>query len=208
MFNESIVIGITGPTGAGKSTLSYQMKKNGCEVIDVDLIGRNCVARSSKCLEQLVEYFGNTIILEDGELNRKGLAKLAFSSREATNKLNELTHPFILIELKKRVASLKRKGKIIVIDAALLFEMKANELCDYTISVVAPKDIRLKRIINRDNLTKKEALIRMNAQNDDEFYEMNCDFILKNDLGHDKLKIFASNLFLNLMEAINGQKDF
>ncbi len=207
-MNNSIVVGITGPTGSGKSTLSSEMQKNGCELINADIIGRNFVEGNSECLKQLIEYFGKIIILENGKLNRKKLAELAFSSRESTDKLNEITHPLILKELKRRVTELKKKRKIIIIDAALLFEIRANRLCNYIVAVIAPKDLRLKRIMDRDNLTKQDAIMRIEAQNNDDFYKMNADFTLKNNLGHDELKIFANNLFLNLMEAVDGQKDF
>ena len=169
-MNNSIVVGITGPTGSGKSTLSSEMQKNGCELINADIIGRNFVEGNSECLKQLIEYFGKIIILENGKLNRKKLAELAFSSRESTDKLNEITHPLILKELKRRVTELKKKRKIIIIDAALLFEIRANRLCNYIVAVIAPKDLRLKRIMDRDNLTKQDAIMRIEAQNNDDFY--------------------------------------
>lgn len=207
-MNNVLVVGITGPTGSGKSTLSLEFQKNGCELINVDILGRSCIERNSKCVEQLIEYFGKAIILENGKLNRKKLAELAFSSREATDKLNEITHPLILKELKRRVTELKKKRKIVIIDAALLLETGANKLCDYIIAVIAPRDLRLKRIMNRDNLTKQNAIMRIEAQKDDNFYKMNADYILKNNLCHNELKEVARNLFLNLMGAVDGQKDF
>ena len=122
----------------------------------------------------LAEQFGNDII-ENGILNRQLLADRAFSSPESTEKLNSILHPAIL--------ELCRKDAVFpsVLDAPLLFECRGNEMCYKSIAVLAPWEIRLNRIVERDTITKEQALARMNVQKHEEFYKTNSDFTVIND---------------------------
>lgn len=184
---NKIVIGLTGQTGAGKSTASEIMKQRGCRVINADLISREVVGTGTDCLKMLTNAFGCDIINSDGSLNRHCLAEKAFSSRENTKRLNEITHPFIFKLTKRRIDEAFSEGyNIVVFDAPQLFESGSDKLCDIIISVIAPEDCRLSRIISRDNITQEQALSRMNVQLSEKYFIEHSDYILdgSSDVGH------------------------
>lgn len=179
-FKKGVTAGLTGQTGAGKSSVGKLLAENGCEIIDTDKIARAITEKGSPVLSLLAEAFGEDII-EEGVLNRKLLAKRAFSSRENTEKLNAVTHPEITRRVKERIEKAFLEGKkAAVIDAAALFESGEDKLCDFTAAVVCPEEIRLKRIIERDSLTAEQAKTRIKAQYGEEYYTGKADLIIRN----------------------------
>ncbi len=171
------IIGITGGSGAGKTTITKYIKKLGAEILDADIVAREVVEPSKPALKEIEKEWGN--VVENNVLNRRELAKIVFNDKSALHKLNTITHKYIIDEIKKRIE--KSCAPIFVIDAISLFESGLSDICDVTISVIAEKGIRLKRIMERDNLTKIEASDRINAQKDDEFYIKNADFVIYNN---------------------------
>lgn len=172
----NIIIGITGPTGSGKSVLSKYCNKFGFRHINCDTLAREAVQKHSEGLLALTMSFGNDILNNDGSLNRKRLAAKAFCSKENTELLNKTILPFI----KKLVLKETNKGKILL-DAPTLFESGINKICFKTIAVLSDKNIRLERIIARDNLAEEDALLRINAGKSDNFYKENADYIIYNN---------------------------
>lgn len=176
------VYGLTGKTGAGKSSVALLLKEKGFFVIDGDLVAREIVLPGSEALGQLSAAFGKDIILADGSLDRKRLAQRAFSSSENTALLNEITHPFI----KKRFEELLHKAEEegferAVIDAAALLESDCRELCERIIVVHADEKTRLERILRRDGITPEQALTRIRGQKDDDYYLSQADYVIVND---------------------------
>lgn len=175
------VIGLTGKTGAGKSTVAEFLKEKGCFIIDGDKIARDILLPGEPAVKELSDAFGEDIILPDGSVDRKKLASRAFASTESTDKLNRITHPRITDRFIKERDSAEKDGyKFAVIDAAALLESDCKNLCSYFIVVTAPEEIRLERILKRDGITKEQALTRINAQKSDEYYFSQADYIVKN----------------------------
>ena len=175
------VVGLTGPTGAGKGYVSEYLESLGCYVCDTDGIARELTAENSPFLSVLTEHFGEDIV-NDGVLDRKLLASRAFATKEKQELLNSLMHPEIIAIANERCREALYNGAVAsIIDAPLLFEAKGDEVCDTVISVVAPKEIRLERIMNRDSITEEQALSRMNVQHEDEFYTKKSEFTVVND---------------------------
>lgn len=195
------LIGITGPTGAGKSTITEHLKSKGCYAIDADKLGRMSLEKGSDCLVQACAVFGDDILNSDGTLNRQLLAKRAFSTPENTQKLNNITHPWITMQVIKAVDEIRSKDEnpIILFDAAVLLESKMDVLCDYVIAVVAPVEIRRERIINRDNLTKENADIRIKAQNSNDFYTNRADFVIDGSLSKNEIYINVDKILDNII---------
>ncbi len=171
------ILGLTGPTGAGKSSLREIAAKSGFKVVDCDEIARLAVVKDSEGLSALVKAFSSDILFEDGTLNRKKLAEIAFSNKENTELLNKTIFPFI-IELVNN--EIKNETKVLL-DAPTLFESGINRICNKTIAVLANKDSRFERITKRDSLTPKEAMLRINAGKPDDFYKQNADIIIYNN---------------------------
>ena len=181
-----MIIGLTGQTGSGKSTVCEILTQNGLFVIDCDKISREITAKGSPVLLKLAEKFGSDILCEDMSLNRKKLAEKAFSSKENTLLLNSITHPEITKLIEKKIK--ENLDKTIVLDAPTLFESGADKLCDKIVCVLADENIRVDRIIERDNITHEQALARISAQKDDSFFINNCDTVIYNNTGTEQLK--------------------
>ena len=175
------VFGLTGKTGAGKSTVASLLSKKGFFVIDGDLIARRVTEKGSPVLESLAGCFGRDILFPDGTLDRKKLASRAFASKEATKKLCELTHPEIHRLFLEEIKKGEKEGlERCLIDAAALLESPSKKLCEKIIVVFCPEEIRLERILKRDNITKNQALQRIKAQKEDSFYLSQADIIINN----------------------------
>ena len=171
-------IGLTGQTGAGKSTVSEFAAKMGYRIINADKVAREVMGNNSECLKRLAEIFGSDIINSDGSCNRKLLAKRAFSSRENTDILNSITHPAIISKVREYIDIYSKESDVIIFDAPQLFESGGDRMCDEIIAVVAPVDVRLKRLISRDGISESDVLMRMNAQLDEDFFRANADYII------------------------------
>lgn len=178
------LIGLTGKTGAGKSTVSKILKEHGAFIIDGDAVSREVLKTSPELEERLKKAFGDDIY-EGKTLNRALLAKRAFSSKESTELLNSIFHPVINGYISALAKKAFLKYDTVVVDAAALIESGFFVRCDMLVTVTAPKEIRLERIMKRDKIDRDAALLRMNAQKSDEFYTENADIIIKNYEPHD-----------------------
>lgn len=174
------VIGLTGQTGAGKSTVARLFEEKGVYNIDADLLARKAV-ENPEVIASLCAEFGEDII-KNGSLDRRELARRAFSDPEKQAILNSITHPEVTKLAVEEIHSAEKSGaKAVLIDAALLFESCLPALCSVTVSVVAEKETRLERIMKRDSISREDALIRMNAQKDEEYYKQKADVVINNN---------------------------
>lgn len=194
------VFGLTGKTGAGKSTVAALLSKKGFFVVDGDVVARRATEKGSPVLKGLAEFFGEDILLPDETLDRKKLASRAFASKEATEKLCELTHPEIHRLFLEEIKKGEKDGfERCLIDAAALLESPSKKLCEKIIVVHCPQEIRLERILKRDGISKQQALQRINAQKDDSFYLSKADIIINNyppyDIEKEILKVTKGGVF-------------
>lgn len=175
------IIGLTGPTGAGKSSVAAVWQESGAYIIDTDRLARQVVLPDSPCLQKLVDAFGDTILSDDGTLNRAALANIAFSDTNAAATLNSITHPAILALTKAEIEAAAQKGyTTAIVDAPLLFEASFDTICHHVVTVIAPYEQRKARIMSRDALTEDAAELRMAAQNRDAFYCRDGVTVLQN----------------------------
>lgn len=172
------VVGITGTSGSGKSTVAGIIQQNyNAQIIDADQIAKELTQQDTEYLRKITKTFGEEI-LENGKLNRKKLADIIFSDKKQKEKIDKLTQKYVVDEIKKQVK--ESKNKLVLLDVPLLFETKVNEICDITIGVIADKKQKIERICKRDNIEEKQALARLSNQKDDKFFSNNCDYIVKN----------------------------
>lgn len=184
------IIGITGNSGSGKSTISKLISKNyEAKIIDADKIAKEMTKNNGEYLQAIRQAFGNDVI-KNNELDRKKLADIVFLNRAEKEKLDGLTFEYVVEEIKKELeANQNLDYQYIILDVSLLFESKLDKLCDYTIGVIAPKTEKIKRICKRDKLSKEKALQRLNSQPNDEFFTKNCNTVINNENKEETIKM-------------------
>lgn len=198
------VIGLTGQTGAGKTTVGAVLRRRGFAVIDCDLVSRDVVRPGEPALTQLAAQFGGTVLSADGSLNRKKLGELVFGNPQELAALGEITYPHIMAELQKRMNEINAgHTNGIVLDAPTLFESGADSICDVVIAVLAPEPLRFARIMERDNLTQAAAAARIASQHDDEYYSARARYVLRNTADPAQLERLAEELAEQLTQPRN-----
>lgn len=199
MNNNYKLYGLTGPTGSGKTTVTDILKNHRFEIVNADEIAHKALL-DTELISALKIAFGEGIINPDGSINRRETAKIAFSSKENTEILNSLTHPVILRLAVEEFERLSREGsKNIVFDAPTLFESGSDKLCQKIISVIAPENLRARRIMKRDNISEAEAIKRISAQKIEEFFRENSDFVIENDGDIKALKAKTESIIKELI---------
>lgn len=182
-----MVIGLTGQSGAGKTTICEQLLVNDCYILNCDKLA-HLVLNSSKCLEKLIEEFSVNILDADKNLNRKALSAIVFGDKEKLDRLNKITHPIILEEIEIKINENKILNEIIILDAPTLFESGVDKLCDKIIGVISNTENLLNRIMSRDNIDLDTAKNRLANQHDIAFFKENCDYIIENNSDISDLK--------------------
>lgn len=193
------IIGVTGGIGSGKSTVSRVLKDLGAKIIDADKVAREIVYKGGKVLDELTAFFGNEILDESDGLNRKKLGEIVFNNPEKLEVLNQIMHKHIVDRIVNDLNTAKSEGKweIIVIDAPIPLEHGFIDLVDEVWVVVADKETRIKRVMDRSGLTYEEALSRINSQLKDEEYSRIADEIIVNDGAIEDLEKSVVKLFIN-----------
>lgn len=178
---DTMVIGLTGQSGAGKSTVCSLLRDQGVAIVDADQVARDVVSQGSGCLAEIALEFGIGVLAADGTLNRRKLGEQVFSDKKKLRRLNAITFPYITREIREQIKEHQRREQpIIVLDAPTLFESSSEKMCDKVISVVAPVELRRNRIMLRDSLDQQHADARIASQHDDEFYASRSDFVIEN----------------------------
>lgn len=171
-----MIIGITGPTGSGKTTLLNLIAQQGGMILDCDAIYHRLLRTDKNLLCAIEKRFPGTV--ENGQLNRKKLGAIVFSDADALQDLNTITHAAV----KKAVlAQLEKNPSLAAIDAIGLFEGNLAQLCDTTVAVIAPREVRIQRIMARDGIPYEYAANRVDAQHDAAWFSKQCDYTLENN---------------------------
>ena len=171
-----LIIGITGGTGCGKTTLLNLIASRGGLILDCDAIYHELLISDKKMLSAIENRFPG--VVENGALNRKKLGTIVFADENALLELNRITHAAVKQEVLRR---LETAPKLTAIDAIGLFEGNLAELCDVTVAVTAPEEERVKRLMLRDSISESYARSRIRAQHSEEWFRERCDHVLSND---------------------------
>ena len=171
-----MIIGITGGTGCGKTTLLQEIEARGGLVLDCDAIYHELLQTDGQMLSAIEARFPGTV--ESGQLNRKKLGGIVFSDENALLDLNKITHGAVKRAVLER---LSKWDGLAAIDAIGLFEGNLAELCDVTVAVTAPEEVRVARLMARDGITEDYARSRIRAQKDGCWFREKCGHVMEND---------------------------
>jgi L-threonylcarbamoyladenylate synthase len=202
--DDDVCIGITGGTGAGKTSALRAFASLGGKVLDCDRIYAELLISSEALRHELVAAFGG-VFLPDGSLDREKLSGIVFGNKEKLDKLDAIAFRFVRPELQRRMEA--DPGRLYAIDAINLIESGLDQNCDRTVAVTAPVELRVRRIMARDGIDEQRARMRVSAQKADDYYREKCDAILENDV--DTPEAFereARLYFEKLIERIKEEK--
>ena len=174
-----LLIGLIGGSGVGKSVVCKAAESLGFAVIDADIIGHNIILKGKPAYNELVSYFGNNILLGNGEIDRKKLGKIVFSNEDKLCKLNEITHSKIDKAIADEITLCN--NRVVVIDGAVLYKAPIFQKCDIIIAVTMPIENRIQNICTRDDISYSEALLRVNSQICDDEYSNMANVTILND---------------------------
>ena len=170
-----LIIGITGGTGCGKTTLLNLIAEQGGLILDCDAIYHELLRSDAPMRSAIAERFPG--VIENGILNRKKLGSIVFADEKALLDLNRITHSAVKQEVLRR---LEAAPQLAAIDAIGLFEGGLAELCDITVAVTAPEETRIHRLMRRDGISEDYARSRIRAQHGEDWFRQRCDRVLEN----------------------------
>ena len=198
-----MIIGITGGTGCGKTTLLTEIENMGGLVLDCDAIYHELLRRDDQLLTAIEARFPG--VVEAGQLNRKKLGAIVFGDEKALLDLNAITHGAVKKEV---LCKLEQRPELAAIDAIALFEAGLAQLCDVTVAIVAPAEDRVRRLMARDSIPEDYARGRIAAQHDEGWFREKCDYILENNdtLDSFRSKCLAFLTHLGITEGISHKE--
>lgn len=175
-----IVIGITGGSGAGKTTALNVLEGLGAKIVDCDELYHDLLETSAEMLGEIGQSFPQAF--QGGKFDRKKLGSIVFSDRQAMERLNSITHKYVGEQVDKILQGHRASGgKIAAVDAIALLESGISGVCDAVVGIVAPREVRMRRIMVREGISSQYAASRIDGQKSEEYFRGNCDYIIENN---------------------------
>lgn len=181
------IVGLTGNSGCGKGTVAEIMAEYGAVILDCDKIAHKNMEPDGIAYNEIKDAFGKEILNGDNTINRKKLATIVFKNKKSLEKLNDITHKYIVKVIDNEI-NINRNKKCVVIDAPLLIEAGLNRKCNFVWAVHAPLELRIERVMNRDHIDRESVLMRFKNQMDFEEIRTYADVVIENSAGLDKLR--------------------
>jgi dephospho-CoA kinase len=195
--SKILLLGVTGGIASGKTTIADMLKELGAHTIDFDILARHVVEPGKQALKEIIAYFGDKVILNNGHLDRKKLSEIVFQDDEKRKRLESIVHPYIFEEFTRRVREIAKKDPYAIIQAVipLLFEVRLQHLVHKILVVYVPKQRQIERLIMRDGITKEEAADRLKAQLPISEKVIYGDFMINNDCPVEETKKQVEDLW-------------
>ncbi|HHJ53583.1 MAG TPA: dephospho-CoA kinase [Caldithrix abyssi] len=207
-YKDPLIVAVTGGIGSGQSTVCKFFEEWGCKVINADLKAKEVIHRDKKLQKELMKTFGNDIFDHNGKLNTKLLAERAFRNELEIQKLNQLVHPRMVESLVEEMEQARFSGKypLVIIDAALIYEISIEKMFDAVVVVDAPMQLRQQRVKDREGMTRKQFKERVDRQIPLEDKVKWADFVIQNDGTLDELKERTRKVFDKLMRMASDKR--
>ncbi len=200
-------IGLTGSTGSGKGYVSDIFVRSEIPCLDTDAVCRDVYKKGEACYDDLVAFFGDVILSDDGEIDRKKLFDTAFPDKDKYEKLNSIAFFHIMKKTQKWLEEKEAEGeKIAVIDAPMLFESGFDKLCDKVISVTADRPTQIYRVMKRDGISEEVALSRLAKQKSNIYYESKSDYVLDNSVTNEENIWTDTRRLIGVLKRISQDK--
>ena len=201
-----LTVGLTGSTGSGKGYVSDIMERAGVPCLDTDRVCREVYRKGQTCYDDLVFCFGEGILGEDGEIDRRRLYELTFSDREQYEKLTSLAFLHIMKNTEKWQNEQREAGvPIAVIDAPMLFESGFDKLCDKVVCVIADRDTQIARVMRRDGISEEVALGRLAKQKSNDYYRSRSDYVLDNSASHEAMIYHDTMRLIGALKRLSAE---
>lgn len=204
-LKDVTVIGLTGQSGAGKTTVCDVFAKKGFTIINADKISREITQKGTSCLKNIGDVFPECINSETGELDRAKMASVVFNDKDLLKLFNSIMYPYITTKILCEIRNLSSIGKsLILLDAPTLFESRADDFCNYIVCVIADEKLRFERIAKRDNISEDMIKSRFCSQNCDDYYKSRSDMVICNNENIEEFKISAEKSVDKIKEMFNA----
>lgn len=191
------IIGLTGGIACGKSTIAQMLRELGASVVDADAVSAQLTAPGGRALAPIREAFGDGVFFPDGAIDRRTLGAIVFSDAEALGRLNAATHPLIREKMLEEIETCRKMGaSIVVLDVPLLFEAGFDDLADVTVCASAPEAVQIKRLKERNGLSREQALARIRSQWPLSEKERRCDAVIQTDVPLEELRARVRERYL------------
>ena len=204
----ALIVGLTGGIVGGKSTVASMFRDLGAKIINADKLGHSVILPYKPAWKKIVKLFGKDVLQNDLTIDREKLGKMVFANQIFLKKLNKITHPEITRLIKKEINLAKNKihnqEKVLIIDAALIYEAKIDGFMDKIIVVYIDKDEQISRLIKRNNLPKNEALQKIRSQMPMKEKAKIADYVIDNSNSLDKTKKQVEKIWQEFMSLVNS----
>ncbi|MCQ2419026.1 MAG: dephospho-CoA kinase [Clostridia bacterium] len=199
------ILGITGMTGAGKTTLVRQVEAYGGRALDCDVIYHALLASCEPMLREIQAQFPEAF--SGGTLERKALGKIVFADADKLNILNEITHKYVILDVKNELFKAHEDGvALVAVDAIALVESGLGNLCDLTVCVTAPEEVRIARLMAREGISREYASARIRAQKSEEEFCKMCDLRLENNGTREEFERKCQEFLKKLISSTTERK--
>ena len=194
-------VAVTGCAGSGKTSVCNRFKELGVKVVSSDILAREAVAQDSPVYNKIVNYFGKKVLTEDGSLNRRMLRRIIVNDNIAKKALESFIHPEIIKLMDSQMIKAEKDGDhVVVVEVPLLFESGIEDRFDLVIVIIAARKLRVKRLMERDDVSREDAEALLNYQLPDEDKAKRAEFVIKNDGSFAQMIRSVDHLYKNLAQ--------
>ena len=203
-----VIAGLTGGIASGKSTVSAFLKDAGAIIVDADKIAREVVKKGLPAWIEIVNTFGQSILLPDGEINRILLGDIIFNDPAQKQVLNQIVHPWVFAETAARLTEIETKklNAVVILDVPLLIESGMDTGLSDVIVVYVPEPVQIQRLMTRDELTQEQALARIRSQLSIEEKKKRATIVIDNSNNRENTRSFSLTVYQHLKEKITQQE--